>query len=755
MEDQPVLPLSAPAGNSTVMPMMPPQTAAAPPSQDAQPADTLSDPNAGRATIGDTPSGQALASFRPSTPTPVSNQAAKIADGTNGAAAAAGAAASAPGGWARTLLAGALHALGTTGKIAGGIATMGIEPAIQAGQQQAKMRQQKEQFNQTQEADKNKALNGEANARMVYQQQLTHKLQEEGVDASLASGKEQLAAWKNQPNPGIERVKGVTADQAKQMLKDDKLDPTEETMVPSGIMTVTDKDGQPHKQLTYSVIRVTPVDLDPKDPDQKAILDRLNKYAPPEPGKKWQGEKDGTVHLEGSQYNMALQMANEQETAGIATRAAAARLGIAAEDVKKDEESLAFRQDPNIIKALGNAATVNGVPDFISARNALLQASQNPQSPLYGKYNNVDNDMREYLGYTEGAKGEKNYLYDKMLEDYQKRADQTISGITDLVKKTTEAHGDESSALAQTWQAKADATKDPGLKAQYLSYRDLANKQADASLKYAEDKKTKETAAEEKAQTGDMSGIKSMVENYDYDPDKLFSRFKDMKSKRDFLSQVYADTGQQWSDSEYKARYQTKQDYRPEGKGGQAVQSLNTFALHTGDANDVIQKLNNTKSPLFNRPINKWDEAVLGQPQVMQYRVAIAAAADNYINYLLNNKAKHASDDDLAAKLQSTDTSPQTAQTMLRQMANTIALKAREQNFAYRKQMGQDIPEFLDPDTAAVLKTFGIDPAQITTPGRSGLVNTPTQQPTGQQSKLPPTAKIAFKDANGNIIGYK
>ncbi len=674
-------------------------------------------------------------------------------------------AASQPGGWARALVGGAIDALGSglgdaaaVGTVpSGGGALTGIARTL-AARNQRLTAQKQQQFENAQEVDKNKAINAEANARKVYQQQATHNLREEGVNASLKSGQEQLAAWKNQSNPAVEKVKGLTSDQAKDLLKKDGLNPTEETMIPTGSFITEDGDGNPYTQLTYSVVRIVPVDLNPKNDHDKKILDRLNKYIPPELKEKWQGQKDGTIHFEGSQYNMLMQMAAERETADIAAKKAANQVGMAEEDLKRDEEALNFkkdlRTDPNLMRVLSQSTSVNGVPDFISARNALMQANLDPNSPLHGRYGNIDNDMREYLRYQENPKtGERTYVWDKLVQDYQKRVDAGISQISDLTKELNTSDGEKAASIAAGLQAKINDPNTPApLKTQYVRMRNQANAQANASLTYNEQKKARETAAEQQAETGDMSGIMDMVKNYDYDPDKLFSRFKDMKAKRDFISQMYAETGQKWSDSEYKARYKTKQDYRPEGKGGTAVQSLNTFALHTGDANSLITKLNNTNSPLLNTPLNKWKESVLGEPQVIQYRTAIAAAADNYLNYLLNNKAKHQSDDDLAAKLQSVDTSPAMAQGIMRQMAITIAAKAREQNRSYKSQMGKDIPNFLDPDTEQVLRTFGIDPKSITTESSSGLGGGP--QPGQQAPAVPKGATITYKDKQGNVRGW-
>jgi hypothetical protein len=333
---------------------------------------------------------------------------------------------------------------------------------------------------------------------------------------------------------------------------------------------------------------------------------------------------------------------------------------------------------------------------------------------------------------------------EKQRDDYAKTQYNGLTELRDLTKEADKAHGDDAASMAVTFQAKADdPNTPPTLKNIYLNKATQLRKQAQASIDFAANKKTQETNAENQANTGDFSGIMDMVKNYDYDPDKLFSRFKDLKAKRDFMAQIYKETGETWNDRTYKQRYATAQDFRPEGKGGEAKTSLNTFAEHVGDANSLIATLNNTRSPLLNTPLNKMKENVLGSPQFVQYQVAIGAAAENYINFLLNNKAKHQSDDELVAKLESTNTSPAMAQGMMRQMATTIALRAREFNKTYKDVMKTDIPGLLDADTKQILSSFGVDPNSITKEGPSGLV-APT---------LPPAALSQLKEGQHTTFG--
>jgi hypothetical protein len=343
---------------------------------------------------------------------------------------------------------------------------------------------------------------------------------------------------------------------------------------------------------------------------------------------------------------------------------------------------------------------------------------------------------------------------------YDKKANSTSDDLDEISKKLPTAHGEEAASMAADLQSRlSDKTNipSPQNKAKIQTMLTRANAQTKASVDFAASKKQQETKAEQDANEGDMSGIKDMVLSYDYDPNNLFSRFKDQKQKRDFIAEIRK-TDPTWSEANYKARYATNQDFRPEGKGGVAKQSLNTFAGHIGDANNLISTLGNTKSPLLNTPLNKIKEDVLGKPEFIAYRTAIAAAADNYIDFLLNQKAKHQSDDDLAARLQSTSTSPAGAQAMMRQMANTVAIRGRALNKGYRDQMGgKDIPNFLDPDTEQVLQTFGINPKSITAQGTSGLIPNGVKQgtvPGGARPIMKGGQTVGYLDQNGKRVNF-
>jgi hypothetical protein len=701
---------------------------------------------AGAAALSDSPESDQTLPMPPSGGASIGSQLAakgspflsNLTKGTNAAASAAGPAAAAPGGWARSLLSGAMSALGSTSGIEdslsdaaaatapvppGGGAATGVLRTLQAGQQR-KAQQKQQQFQNSQEVDKNKAVIAEANARMIHEQALAHQVGETAIKESIDTGTQAVAKLKSNPQPSSIIAEGLTSDELKQYITSNKLDPTKETAFPTGRKQVGENpDGTPVYRTTYTAMGLPQdVTLNPDDPKDKAQLADMNKYAPRPDGGKW---GTGTQKLSGAQYNTVMGQVAEGKAQTLARDKQMLEQGMSQEKV---DELKSFNMGSDWTNALNQSKG-----DVIGARNAIMS---NPQ--LASKYKNLDSDITAH--YPD---------FPKMYEDYQKKIETGIADFTKWTEKADAAKGDEAAAMAATAQSKVDdPTTPPALRSIYQQKITQLNKQSKATAKYTQDEKAAELAADTKASDGDLADLQDAALHYEMDPDKFFSKFKGLKAKQEFEAQMHR-TDPTWSEGEYRARYNTKNDFRPQGKGGLAVQSINTFAGHVGDANNLIESLHNTNSPILNRPWNKIDEATRGTPAYIVYKTATQAAADNYIDFLLNQKAKHASDDDLVAQLTSPNTSPSMAQGIMRQMANTVAIKGRQLNRTYKSQMKEDIPDFLDTDTQNIFRTFGINPDQLTKGGDSGLVNKqPSTPPAGTQT--------AIRDPKTNqIIGYR
>lgn len=609
---------------------------------------------------------------------------------------------------------------------------------------QARSQRQRQARLDLQEVDKNKVMMAEANVRMLHEQKLIHQLDEASINQSVDSGNQTVEKLKTGASPAPVIASGLTSDELNQYLQQNKIDPTKETAYPTGRKVVgQNPDGTPVYRTTYTAMGVPPeVKLDPENPADKKILDDMNKFAPPSQG-KW--GTTGIQTMTGTQYNWVQQQVSDNRAATMARDQTLIKNKLMEKENVRNLEAVNFGGS-DWTNALSNSPN----HDPIAARNAILN---NPE--LSAKYPNLDNDLRIMYGST--SKGEP--VYDKMLEDYQKKVDMGFTEITDLQKEVDKSHGEDAAGLAANIQTKLDNPNTPAaIKPKLLAMQAQANAAAKSSANYATDlagrKKQAEAAAEEKANEGDLSDLKDMVLSYQYEPDKLFSRFKGLKAKQEFLADIHR-TDPTWSEAEYKARFKTNQDFTPEGKGGLAVQSFNAFAGHVGDANSLIDTLQNTNVRLVNKPLNKIKDE-LGSDKIGAYKAALEAVTKEYENFLNNQHAAHEIDKEGMAKLISEDTSPAKAQAIMRQFAHTVAVKARALNATYRTTMKKDVPNLLDPDTQQVFKQFGIDPNQITSQNESGLAHArlaaPNQQGSGLKVPQGAASPAPGKSANGTPV---
>lgn len=162
-----------------------------------------------------------------------------------------------------------------------------------------------------------------------------------------------------------------------------------------------------------------------------------------------------------------------------------------------------------------------------------------------------------------------------------------------------------------------------------------------------------------------------------------------------------------FNQANYAVRLKTQENFAPGGKGNDQVVSLNTFAGHAGDANDLIQSLRNTNIAYINKPLNKVAEA-LGNDKIGPMRAALEAAKDEYLNFLKNGHAPQESEIKLGDKLVNPDLSPAQLQSTLRQMAKTVIIRGLAVNDGYKRVMGRNLDGILSPEAQSVLTTFGL-----------------------------------------------
>jgi len=585
-----------------------------------------------------------------------------------------------------------------------------------------------------------KAQMAEANLRMRQTEALTHKINEEAITSSITNGTQMVQKMRSAASPAPVRAEDKTSDELGRMIKEGKLDPAKETAYPTGRRQVGENpDGTPNYRTTYTAMGVPPdIDLDPKKPEDKKILDRLNKYAPPTPDSKW---GDGDVqHFTGATFNLISQHASDNETADRARQKVLEDNEI--EDTKRGAAIEAIHAKPEILNALSHNDN-----DPIKARNA-LQAT--------GQYPNINADMESYYGKDE---------WKQITESNQKKLDERIGIFKQEQTKVDAAHGEEAAGMASAYADKAANETDPQLKRQYQTWSNQLNKAASTSQQYDVDKKQRETAAQSAMDTGDLDTLRDMVRHYDVEPDQLFSkRFQDAKAKREFIASLGNDfTGTPWTEAKYKARWNTMQDFGdPTKKGGAAVQSLQTFTGHLSDANSLIEGLRNTDYKLANKTVNALKDQ-WGNDKIGAFDLALSAANHEYESFLLNQHAEHEIDKEAMTENTNHNSSPAKIQANLRQMAQTIAIRARSANNGYRKMMGENIPNLLDAGQQNALRQFGIDPAWITNTDEQNMgastpamyaerVKAQTQTRQGQPPSASPAGMVHMKKPDGTFM---
>jgi hypothetical protein len=141
------------------------------------------------------------------------------------------------------------------------------------------------------------------------------------------------------------------------------------------------------------------------------------------------------------------------------------------------------------------------------------------------------------------------------------------------------------------------------------------------------------------------------------------------------------------------------------GKAADQIASLNTFSGHVADASDLVDSLRNTSSPWLNAPLNKMAVG-LGNDKIGPFQAALTAAKDEYLNFLKAGHAPQQQELQLAEKLVSPNQSPAQLQAVLKQMTNTILIRAGSLNSEYARTMHKDYP-MLSQDAVQALWKLG------------------------------------------------
>jgi len=379
-----------------------PATATAPPVPNpTQPINGLAAPTtpAGLASPAPPPGsvGNALqnALAKPANGVPLSLTNQKINQGANVAAAAQTPAQKAqPGAWARSLIAGAQHALGSVQDSLGDAATAaaegpnygGVAGAVGRIHNAETARKQQAQLVQSQQ-QKDAAAVAASNVQTMHSQALLHQMSDEANEQDIVRGKAMLESMttglaKYHLQPGRIIASDIPEAKLTKAINDASWDPTKETWMATGSFDVPgqkDANGQPVKQKTYSIVSIPQEQV--LTPDQASDI---KKYLGYDLG--YNPEKPDTLKLPGPQ---ALNLLKSVEMSKVS-------------EAQRDEELA----DINVKKlnaqqqadADGAWSRLKDNPDYIKARSQSVNNLQGMFDYLAHTDRQAASDLISYYG---------------------------------------------------------------------------------------------------------------------------------------------------------------------------------------------------------------------------------------------------------------------------------------------------------------------------------------------------------------------
>lgn len=289
----------------------------------------------------------------------------------------------------------------------------------------------------------NRILTAKANAEMLHQQRLMHEMDQKMMDSGAESGQKALATIESAPAPGQTMYRDQNSDQLHELLAQGKIDPTTQTVFHTGnVIDGKDANGVPRYRATYSVVTLGgPVTL---DEDQAT---RLNKYLKPATP-----IKAGQV-LDSPVFNSMSQTADNAQTFQDAMSYAREKAGVEKGKLDKEADHLAIAKDPDVQNALSTAMIDGGDKSYapIRAFNALQQ-----NKAFMTKHPSFDGPT--FFGDEKG--------WNELNHDFRTATGKSTGVISEIAKDPTKLEGHTSSVMAAAQNVIDSPTSSPEEKAQ-------------------------------------------------------------------------------------------------------------------------------------------------------------------------------------------------------------------------------------------------------------------------------------------------
>lgn len=152
-----------------------------------------------------------------------------------------------------------------------------------------------------------------------------------------------------------------------------------------------------------------------------------------------------------------------------------------------------------------------------------------------------------------------------------------------------------------------------------------------------------------------------------------------------------------------------QEDYQPNGKIGQNLNSLRAFLQHGVDAKAANDTWVRSGSPDLNRSIAWWDQHAANDQNYQRFRASIIAPAQEYMSFLNNGHAESIGDRAKLDEILNTKATPQSIFTALQTFARTADDRAWSMGRGYVNTVGTTLPGLVDKPAIDGMRALGVD----------------------------------------------
>jgi len=310
-------------------------------------------------------------------------------------------------------------------------------------------------YDRTANEQRDRIATATANATMLHEQALTHKMGEDAIAAATETGKRGLEMMMTAHVPGQKLADGVNSDQLNKMIQKGQIDPSQDTVFLTGrTLTGKDANGLPMYRSTYTVVKPGgPIKLTEKDAEY------LNKRLGTNYGGGHKDENGNLVsdgqELPAAMLNQEWQRAQIVDANDYAAKKFAAEAGVVDHQISTSADAQTLRKSDKFTQMLKENKTTPTDPDAVMKTYNQLKTNKDLQTEMGLDPANFEEAFQQYAtGSGPGAAAAWNTEKEKYREQYQKTQDKAKATIGN--DEFTVQHPTEQLALVATRSAELE-----------------------------------------------------------------------------------------------------------------------------------------------------------------------------------------------------------------------------------------------------------------------------------------------------------